>query len=311
MSPSEGPLAASTVARDVDGAPRHTATHHDAPVQILELRSGRLRAALRVDLGGALAGLWFDGRPVLHGTEPQALASVDTSAAYACAPFTQELGNASMRWMDQTHHLSAHPAATPHAWHGVAWLRPWEVVAVSAQAAEIRYRHWADEHWPFAFDLHQVVALKGNALRLQLVLTNLHDEAQPAGLGWQLAFARGADTRVEFDSQARWELDATTRLPCGKVATTAADVADALNHDRAYEGWTGAMRVRHGAQTLRMLSSLSRLVVAGAARADHFRAGPVSHAPDAFHMGSPTANGLVVLPPMASLEATMRIEIGR
>jgi aldose 1-epimerase len=283
-----------------------------APMQILELRAGRLRAALRPDLGGALAGLWRDDRALLHGCEPQALTSVDDSACFPCAPFAQELGRATLRWMDATYSLERPLPALPHALHGVAWRRRWDIVAVRASSAEMRYRHGPDEAWPFAFDIHQVVELKRSSLALQLRLTNQHDAPQPAGLGWQIGFARRTGARLDLACRARWDLDPLTHLPRERTEWRgeAGDVeGSALDH--TYDGWRGALRVRDDVATVRMRASLDRLCIAMRGHQSHWRAGPVSHAPDAFHMGSPTGNGLVVLPPGASMEAWVRLSIGR
>lgn len=284
-----------------------------APMQILELRSGRMRAAVRPDLGGALAGLWFDGHALLRGTEPRALASIDDCACFPCVPFAQALGHASLHWMEATYQLDR-DAGSAHALNGVAWRRCWEVVAVSAKAAEMRYRHWPDDAWPFAFDVHQVVEVKNTSLALQLVLTNRHDAPQPAGLGWQLAIAPPAGAQVRFSCRERWDIDPSTRLPQGKsTASKVSGSIEALELDHTYEGWTGAMRVRPRSTRLgtRLSSSLDRLAVMTKADDTLLRVGPVSHAPDAFHMGSPTANGLAVLPPAASIEAWMRIDVSR
>jgi aldose 1-epimerase len=280
-------------------------------MQILELRSNKLRAALRPDLGGALAGLWFDGEPLLRGTEPRVAASIDDCAAFACAPFAQELGRASMHWMDKSYELERH-ASSMHALHGVAWLRRWEIVAVSAKAAEMRYDHAADEAWPFPFVVHQIVEVKDRCLMIQIVLTNLHDAPQPAGLGWQFAFAPPVGARVKFSCLERWDLDASSRLPLGRSATShVSGPIESLDLDHTYEGWRGALRVRGPSRTLRLSSSLDRLALRTKADDPFMRAGPVSHAPDAFHMGSPTANGLEVLPPAASIEAWMKLDVRR
>ncbi len=283
-----------------------------APMQILELRSGRLRAALRPDLGGTLAGWWRDGEPLLRGCEPQALARADDGACFPCAPFAQELGRAALRWMDADYRLERPSAASPHALHGVAWRQRWEVVAVHGASAEMCCRHAPDAAWPFAFEVHQVVELKRSSLAMQLRLTNLHDAPQPAGIGWQVAFARRPGTRIDLACRARWNLDESTRLPRDRVAMSGeAGDLDTLALDHTYEGWRGALRIRDATGSLRMRASLDRLAVAMQGFDGHWRAGPVSHAPDAFHMGSPTANGLVVLPPGASMEAWMRLERGR
>ncbi len=281
-------------------------------MQILELKAGRLRAALRPDLGGALAGLWFDGEPVLRGMEPKALRSIDDAACFACAPFTQELGNAKLRWMKESFRLPPHPQAAPHALHGVAWRRPWEPVIVAADGAMIRYRHGGDEDWPFAFEIEHTFKLTETSLVMQLRLGNLQMHPQPAGIGWQFAVPKRADSRIQFNCRERWDIDSKTRLPCEKSPQEGlSGRITALDLDHAYEGWSGALRLREGKRGMRIKSSLDRLAVSSQGRADHLRIGPVSHAPDAFHMGSPTSHGLEVLPVAASIEAWVMIDIDR
>ena len=45
------------------------------PLPAVELTQGGLRLALRPDVGGAIAGLWLDGLPVLRSVEPATLTS--------------------------------------------------------------------------------------------------------------------------------------------------------------------------------------------------------------------------------------------
>ena len=65
---------------------------------VVELNQGALRLALRPDLGGCIAGLWFDTLPVLRSTDPAALAASRPSGCYPLVPYSNRLGYRRFRW---------------------------------------------------------------------------------------------------------------------------------------------------------------------------------------------------------------------
>ncbi len=99
------------------------------PVNPIELRAGELRAALRPDLGGCLAGLWLADVPVLRSTEPAGLASSRLSGCYPLAPYSNRLGYRRFKWLGHEYGTAPNFDDNPHSVHGVAWQRPWRVVA--------------------------------------------------------------------------------------------------------------------------------------------------------------------------------------
>ena len=275
----------------------------------LELTAGALRLALRPDLGGCIAGLWRDTVPVLRSTEPAELEASRPSGCYPLVPYSNRLGYRRFRWLGHEHTTQANFDGSPHSVHGVAWQRPWRVLAQDAHAAEIGYTHEGDAHWPFAFEVRQRFELEPQALTLRLHLTNRAAQPQPVGLGWHPYFPKRQRSRLHAEVAERWESD-PTGLPTRHVPQPGldGDVAH-MAFDNCFDGWQGAARIRDERLSLRLTSSLTRLVVFTPPTRDYFCVEPVSHVSNAIHMADPLAHGLQSVAPGASTEAWMRLEI--
>ncbi len=279
------------------------------PMSIIELRAGDLRLALRPDLGGAIAGLWKGGLPLLRSTEPGALASSRLAGCYPLAPYSNRLGYRRFRWLGQDYTTAPNFDDNPHSLHGVAWQRAWEVSSASATEAELHYRHAPDADWPFAFDLRQRLVLGADALEMHLALTNLAPQPQPVGLGWHPYFAKRSHSRLHIELTDRWESDASG-LPTRRVPQPGidGDVAH-LAFDHCFEGWRGAARIRDEKFSLRLSSSLPYLVVFTPETRPYYCVEPVSHVSNAIHMSDPAAHGLRTLESGATFDAWMKLDI--
>ncbi|MFO1328272.1 MAG: aldose 1-epimerase [Rubrivivax sp.] len=275
----------------------------------LELTAGALRLALRPDLGGCIAGLWRDTLPVLRSTEPGALTASRPSGCYPLVPYSNRLGYRRFRWLGHEHTTQPNFDDSPHSVHGVAWQRPWRVLAHDAASAEIACVHAPDAHWPFAFEVRQRFELEPQALTLRLQVTNRADQPQPVGLGWHPYFPKRQRSRLHAEVGERWESDATG-LPTRHVPQPGldGDVAH-MAFDNCFDGWQGAARIRDERLSLRLTSSLRRLVVFTPATRDYFCVEPVSHVSNAIHMADPLAHGLQSVAPGATVDAWMRLEI--
>jgi aldose 1-epimerase len=280
----------------------------------IELRCGELRLALRADLGGAIAGLWRGGLPVLRSTEPGELTSSRLSGCYPLAPYSNRLGYRRFRWLGQDHTTQPNFDDNPHSVHGVAWQRPWQL-ASSAQGgdtvhAELVYSHSADRHWPFSFQLRQRFELTPDTLQVHLAFTNTAAQPQPVGLGWHPYFPKRTRSRLHIELTERWENDASG-LPTRKVAQPGidGDVAH-LAFDNCFEGWRGAARIRDEKLSLKLTSSLPYLVVFTPDTKPYFCVEPVSHVSNAIHMADPAAHGLRSVAPQTTMDAWMKLEIG-
>lgn len=276
----------------------------------IELRAGDLRLALRPDLGGSVAGLWRGELPVLRSTEGDALESSRLAGCYPLAPYSGRLGYRRFRWQGKDYTTSQNFDDNPHSVHGNAWQRPWAVVEAGADQALLRLMHSPDAHWPFPYTLEQRVRLEPGALELRLAFTNTHDALQPVGLGWHPYFPKRTRSRIHAEVAERWDADASG-LPTRHVPQPAGidgDVAH-LDYDHVFDGWRGAARIRDERLSMKLTSSLPRLVVYTPPAKAYYCVEPVGHVSNAIHMADPLAHGLASLAPGQTLEAWMRLEV--
>jgi aldose 1-epimerase len=276
----------------------------------IELNAGTLRAALRPDLGGSIAGLWCGAEPVLRSTEAAALTAPRQAGCYPLVPYSNRLGYRRFKWLGKDHTTEPNFDDNPHSVHGVAWLRAWETVHASAEAAELCYTHTPDAHWPFAFEVRQHFVLTPLWLEVRLTFTNLAPQPQPVGLGWHPYFTKRSRSRLHMELAERWDSDASG-LPVRSVAQPGidADVAH-LNFDNCFAGWRGAARLRDEKLSVKVTSSESYLVVYTPQDKPYYCVEPVSHLSNAIHMADPAAHGLRSVAPGETFEAWMRLEVG-
>ncbi|MCP5270576.1 MAG: aldose 1-epimerase [Burkholderiaceae bacterium] len=278
---------------------------------ILELTRGPLRLALRPDLGGCIAGLWFDGLPVLRSTEPAALERSRLSGCYPLLPYSNRLGYRRFRWHGREYTTQPNFDDNPHSVHGIGWQRAWTVESARADDAVLVLQHAGDADWPFAFTARQAVSLTEEGLSLGLSITNTGAAAAPVGLGWHPYFPKRQRSRLHIELTERWDPDGAG-LPTRRVpqAGIDGDVAH-LDFDHCFEGWSGPARVRDEKLALRLTSSLPYLVVFTPPLKDYYCVEPVSHVSNAIHMAEPAKAGLRTLMPGEHLDAWFKLEISR
>ena len=277
----------------------------------VELRSGDLRLALRPDVGATIAGLWLGDLAVMRSREPAAIEGPRTGACFAMLPYCNRLGYRRFRWAGQEYRTRANFDGSPHSLHGVAWQRPWQVEAVGGDQAVLVCTHEPDDDWPFAYSARQSFSLSAGALDVRLAVTNRAPHPAPVGLGWHPYFPKRARSRLHVEVSARWDSDETL-LPTRKHAQPGidADIAH-LGFDHCFDGFSGAARIRDEKLSLRLTSSLQRLVVFTPTERDYFAVEPVSHVNNAIHMANPAEHGLVALAPGDTLSAWMRLDVAR
>lgn len=280
----------------------------------MTLLNGKLRCELRPDLGGCVAGLWFGEQQVLRSTPAAELQDVRVSASYPLVPYSNRIGRRLLQWDGQDYELPQNFAPEPHSIHGIGWERAWAVEEASATHAVLGYRHQADRSWPFAFDSRQTFTLRGDALELQMEITNHAGEAAPAGLGWHPYFAKSAATRIQFGAQGRWEMGAD-KLPTLRLAHAGLDTACThLEVDHCFDGWNGRLQLTEGGLRLQVTSDLDRLVVFTTPGRDSIAIEPVSHVNNVLALArqtgvTPGSLGLRVLQPGETFAARMRIQV--
>ncbi len=280
----------------------------------LVLQEGLLRCALRPDLGGCVAGLWWGDEPVLRSTEPDQLKGARQSGCFPLVPFSNRIAQAQLQWQGTSHPLVRNNGDEPHAIHGVGWQRVWQVLEHTDTSAFLSYEHRADPAWPFAFDASQMIRLEGARLVMTLSVTNQSRTPAPVGLGWHPYFVKRPHGHLAFEAKGRWEMGAD-KLPTHRTEIPGLHAeVDTLDVDHCFDGWDGVVSLRDPVLDVRLQSGLSRLVVFTNATRDTVAIEPVSHVNNAVNLlrdgvSDAQALGLTVLAPGESMSATLDIEV--
>ena len=280
----------------------------------LTLQSGALRCEIVPALGGCIAGLWCNERPVLRSTPSAQLQSVRNSASYPLVPFSNRIGAGILHWRGRTWQLPLNFAPEAHTIHGVGWERAWAVLQADGSSAHLQYEHAADASWPFAFRAEQRFVLRPDGLELAMTVHNEAGEAAPLGLGWHPYFAKDAATHIRFHATGRWDMDAgklpTQRRPHSGLDTDCGE----LVVDHCFDGWDGRVELRHAAQRITVQSDLRHLVVFTTPQRDNIAVEPVSHVNNALALAAGEQTpaqelGMQVVPAGGQFSCGMRIGI--
>ncbi len=280
----------------------------------ITLSHGKFRCDIEPDLGACIAGLWFDGEPVLRSSQPGQIATARESGSYPLVPFSNRIGHATLTWNGTSHPLVKNFGNEPHAIHGVGWQRPWELLDASDNFAMLSYQHKPDASWPFAFDTSQAFRLSGTELEVTLSITNQSKTATPVGLGWHPYFVKRAKSHVSFSAAGRWEMDAA-KLPTHRTLSQGLDVDCAgLDVDHCFDGWNGELHLHDEKFHTRLSSTMQRLVVYTNDRQATIAIEPVSHVNNALglverQVASADDLGVRVLQPGESMSAEMTIHV--
>lgn len=275
----------------------------------LELDAYGWRLALRPDLGGCVAGLWFKGEAVLRSTEPHALAGPRQSACFPLLPYSNRVADRRFSWCGQSYQLQPNFPDSPHALHGVGWRSAWHVEASANDQAKMTLAHTADGDWPFDLRAEQSLTLRPDGLHITLRVTNTDTRGQPMGLGWHPYFPRRPDSRLRLQVGQRWLNDAR-HLPCQAVPQGLIDaVVNTLDLDNAFDDWSGQAWIDGARHALQLRSSCGHVVVFTPPGRDFFCIEPVSHVNNAVNAADPLARGLVALAPGAGMSHTFSITL--
>ena len=282
----------------------------------ITLSSAQLRCEIKPELGGCIAGLWLDDLPVLRSTPARELMSARLAGSYPLVPFSNRIGNASLKWQGTSHPLVQNNVPEPHAIHGLGWQRPWQVLDQDEQVLMLACEHRAEASWPFAFDASQTFRVNGNTLEMTLSMTNQSPTPAPAGLGWHPYFVKRSRSRIAFEATGRWEMS-DEKLPTHRQPSRGLDADCAfLDVDHCFDGWNGVVHLRDELLHTRIESNLSRLVVFTNTSRDFVAIEPVSHVNNAINLlqsgaGQADDLGIRVLAPGESMSAQMSIQMER
>lgn len=280
---------------------------------MIVLKAGDWRAALNPALGGSVAELSWRGRPVLRPTPQDADDPLQT-ACFPLVPYANRIANGRFVFDGRVFDVGPTSGFEPHALHGLGWRGSWDAEAIGSTEAVLSFRHPGGEEWPWAFRAEQRFHLSVDGLQIALSMTNIDDEAQPAGLGLHPYLYRLADDRLTMAAPRVWRAD-ETMIPREAVTASAVfdwsdgpAISDAPFVDNAYEDWNGSARLTHADWRVTLASPEARRVHVYAPRDAGFVCiEPVSHRPDALNGPAGEASGLVILEPGQTLSLSMTI----
>lgn len=276
----------------------------------LSLRNDRLLAEIVPQAGGGLARLdWLGGAlpaPLLRGL-PADVDEVPASSQLACfplLPWSNRMAPSGFVFEGSAHVPAPNRAGEPCPIHGDGWQQAWEVVTHDPDCLVLRLDRQAAAPFSYAAELRYV--LDGDALMVELSVSNLGDHALPFGLGlhpWlpdpsgarlqaraTQAWLSGADKLPSVRSllPPSWNFNAASRLPVDGV-------------DNVFEGWDGVARVAWPERGLGLSieADMEYFILYAPPGRDFFCFEPVDHPINAHNM--PGYPGLTVLEPGASL----------
>jgi aldose 1-epimerase len=280
----------------------------------IELQAGATRCLVLPDIGGAVAGLWWQDMPVLRCTPLAQLTSPRQGAAFSLLPYSNRIGHGDLRWNDSAYTLQGPLSDAPHTIHGVGWQRPWQVLHQSQDAVDLGLQHPGDPAWPFAFEAVQHLRVHADGLAWSLTLRNDAPHTVPAGIGWHPYFVKRPGAQLRFSATRQWQAQAdclpTTPLPWPRSGEAIACADWQVDH--CFDGWQGRVELQDESLQIGLESNLSQLAVFTAPHLPFVALEPVSHVHNALQLvadGRLPAPGMAMLAPGATLQGAARIDV--
>jgi len=286
---------------------------------LLELETDRYRLALAPGVGGSIARLDArDGErwvPLLRGCDAVPGSALE-SACFPLVPFCNRIRGGRFHFDGREIRLAPNMASDPSPLHGQGWQAPWQLVAQTANAAELRFEHPPGQ-WPWHYVAHQHIQL-GDGLTAEIRCRNMSDRPMPCGLGFHPYFPCAADTRLSTGVRDVWTVDADVlpveRIPARGRYDVSEGRACGRDLDNGYSDWSGIAEIASVALpcTLEMRSRTARFFqLYSPESGELFVAEPVSHANDA--LGRPEceweALGIRVLAPGEEMRLDMSLAL--
>lgn len=278
----------------------------------LSLSAGNLRVEIVPSLGGRVSRFWTQEGGGVELLAPirrdiPLAAALRRGGCYPLAPFSNRVAGAAFLWKGRRIALQAHPLSRPHALHGIAWARPFEVLETSASRIRLQLDHEGDTDWPWPLRILQTFTLSPARLRLELVVVNRAQDSQPVGLGFHPFFPRRSAARLMFSAQGLWRTGPDLiptglgPVPADLDFTQGGAVPEGL--DDVFEGVAPTARIDWSAEgasdawrlTLKASPRLNRAVLFSPPGSDVFCYEPVSHPTNAVNLA--TRPGLFRLAP--------------
>lgn len=281
----------------------------------------------------ALGGCWSFGRirvgerwvDLLRPTPEGGMANPEQTASFPLIPWSNRIRDGVLTWDGRSYQLER-SGADGTAIHGAVRQFPWQVTARSDASVDLRFssRDVIGVNWPWRFSARQVFTLTGDALKVQLSVTNDDDVAFPAGLGHHPYFQRrllDEDAVLTVDAGAGYELDAGMALGMAGAVPARADFragrplgTDFVDDVLTDLGPTAARWLYPDAGvevSLRADEAFSHLVVYVPVGREHFAVEPVTHVNDGIGLlgRGVDGTGVRILAPGETFTGSFRLAV--
>lgn len=265
--------------------------------------------------------------PLLRETPLEAITAHNPSkfASFILAPFSNRIRDARFFFGGSTYDLRP-TTSDGGTQHGDVRGRPWTVTQADERVLEatLDSRDFPDFNFPFPLTVMVRYELSGAALRIHLALTNVGDEAMPAGFGLHPYFNRvlgtSGELQLRFSAAGLYQTDETTipsegmkPIPADRdFAEARAFVDQDFNH--VYGGWDGQAQLvwPHSGVVLTLACDpiFSHLVLFTAPDGT-LGLEPVTNATDGFNLLAKgiEGTGVKILDPGETLSGTVTLTV--
>jgi aldose 1-epimerase len=290
----------------------------------IELKAGDLTLVLAPTNGGAIAGFRRKDVSLMRPTSPEALSEglVRLTSSYPLIPYSNRIAEGHFTHEGVEHELALNFGEHPHAIHGNAWQKPWQVLDSNSKHCRLVLEHNPEgegaKEWPFAYRAEQTFDLDDEGFTLTLMLENRGGHSMPAGFGLHPFFPKNHDVRLQFTATEVYQTGPGS-LPADAIALpenwnyrSLRDLGDP-QLDNCFKGWDGKARIdfNEAGIGLRIEADpvFSHLVVYVPAGRDFFAVEPVSHMNNAVNRPDIADNGLRNLAPGERLTGSVRFAV--
>ena len=188
----------------------------------LVIKNSHLTLSVAPDIGASVRSFTYERQGTTYNVFRNSgqANTVNDMSCFALAPFASRVQHGKFEWNGHDVQLAANFPPEPHALHGFAWQRPWQVKSQSETAIDLRLEHVSDD-WPWSFVVELRYELIDLCLNMTLTTTNLSDTEMPSGLGLHPFFDIDDNTKVKVDAQQMWQMNEQV-LPIGFTQSPAA-----------------------------------------------------------------------------------------
>lgn len=281
-------------------------------MDVLRLNNSRLGVEILPQVGGGLARFAWHGR-----SEPVALMRTgdltlkvpgggpdpNQLACYPLIPWSNRIAEGGFTVDGHRIALSANRHDEPFPIHGSGWQRHWQPQIVSEHEALLVLDETTPDGWAYHASLRYL--LQGDALHVELQVTNTGKTALPFGLGLHPFFPCHGEATLYAPASEVGITEGDSPLPVDFVEVPPAwdfrqdkALPEGLNH--GFRAWNGDAVIswpRLGLH-LHVETDVHAFVMYTPTGEDFFCFEPVDHAINAVHLpGGPVANGMTMLAP--------------